>query len=307
MYDKKVRRRRAVLVSLVGLSLLLLTAYFGESAGGPLRAIQRGVLEVLAPLEDGASRALKPARDLFGWFGDTLHAKKERNALRKENAQLRMEAIGKQVEDRQIAELKSMVALDQKNGLAAYKAKAARVIARSPTVWYATINVDKGSNDGVHVNDPVVTGDGVVGKITSVTGDASLVTLVTDQSSGISAQVPNTGVSGIVEPAVGNPNDLLLDFVSRSSRIHAGQPVVTAGSRSGRLESLFPPDIPIGVVTKVDQQEVSLYQRVHIRPYADVRRFTFVQVLTRPKAPPSLVARNQSGPARAGKPSAQLP
>ena len=77
MYDKTVRRRRAVLGLLVACSLILLTAYFGESAGGGLHAVQRGVLEVVSPIQEGASRALKPVRDLVGWVGDTLDAKGE--------------------------------------------------------------------------------------------------------------------------------------------------------------------------------------------------------------------------------------
>ena len=88
MYDKTVRRRRAVLALLVVSSLILLTAYFGESAGGGLHAVQRGVLEVVSPIQEGASRALKPFRDFFGWAGDTIHAKGEVKDLTKERNQL---------------------------------------------------------------------------------------------------------------------------------------------------------------------------------------------------------------------------
>ena len=72
MYDKAVRRRRAVLAVLLALSLTLLTAYFGESSTGSLHGVQRGAMEVLAPIQEGANRVVKPFRDLFGWFGDTL-------------------------------------------------------------------------------------------------------------------------------------------------------------------------------------------------------------------------------------------
>ena len=91
MHDKVVRRRRAVLALLVALSLFLLTAYFGESAGGGLHATQRGALEVLAPIQEGANKALKPDRDLFGWFGDTLDAQDERDRLQRERDSLRGE------------------------------------------------------------------------------------------------------------------------------------------------------------------------------------------------------------------------
>jgi cell shape-determining protein MreC len=55
--------------------------------------------------------------------------------------------------------------------------------------------------------------------------------------------------------------------------------IVTSGFRSGALESLFPRGIPIGTVTKVEPNELELYQRVHVKPFADLRRFDFVQVL----------------------------
>src|SRR3954463_7547940 len=85
MYDRQVRRRRLVLAVFVALSLGLLTVYFGESTGGGLHSVQRGALSVLGPIQEGAHRALKPFRDLFGWVGDTIDAKKERDELAKEN------------------------------------------------------------------------------------------------------------------------------------------------------------------------------------------------------------------------------
>ncbi len=75
MYDKTVRRRRAALLIFVTLSIGLLTVYFGESASGGLHAIQRGAQEVLAPIEEGASRAFKPFRDAINWTGVVFDAK----------------------------------------------------------------------------------------------------------------------------------------------------------------------------------------------------------------------------------------
>ena len=93
MYDKTVRRRRAVLGLLVACSLILLTAYFGESTGGALHGVQRGTSEILNPIQEGASRALKPVRDLFGWFGDTLSAKGDLKDARAERDRFRTNAI----------------------------------------------------------------------------------------------------------------------------------------------------------------------------------------------------------------------
>ena len=303
MYKQSVRRRRAVLALLVVLSLVLLTAYFGESAGGGLHAVQRGVLQVLSPIQEGTSRALKPFRDLFGWFDDTLHASSERDHLRKERNQLRREVVGAQAAERENLQLRRLVGLDQGHDLSGYSPVTARIIGRSPTVWYATLTVDKGSSAGVRLNQPVVDGDGLVGKVTAVTSGASQVTLITDHTSGVSAKVltpavtaSGNGITGVVQPAVGKPQDLLLEFVPRRANIQTGDTVVTAGSQSTKLESLFPPNIPIGVVTRADDAELSQFQRVHIRPFADLRRVDFVQVLTRGGGQSGSNQRAQVGP-----------
>src|SRR5207248_6007772 len=165
VYKQTVRRRRAVLGLLVALSLVLLTAYFGESAAGGLHALQRGVLQVLAPIQEGANRALKPFRDLAGWFSDTLHARDQRDKLRKQVRGLRDQAISGQSAVRENVELKGLLGLDRSANLTAYHPVSARVIGRSPTVWYQTLKVDRGSSSGVRVDQHVVDGDGLVGHV----------------------------------------------------------------------------------------------------------------------------------------------
>src|SRR5919112_3943434 len=91
MYRKQVRRRRAVLVGLIVVSLILLSSSFSEADSGPLHTIQRGVATVLSPVEEVANRALKPARDLIDWFDETFEARGENDELRTELAKLRAE------------------------------------------------------------------------------------------------------------------------------------------------------------------------------------------------------------------------
>jgi rod shape-determining protein MreC len=101
------------------------------------------------------------------------------------------------------------------------------------------------------------------------------------------------GATGIVKPEVGQPEDLLLDFVERGRRVTEGTTVVTSGFTATRVESLFPRGIPIGTVSEVDLDEVELYQRVHIKPFADLRHIDYVQVLTRR---PAATAQLEAGP-----------
>jgi rod shape-determining protein MreC len=283
VYDKSVRRRRAVLILLVVCSLILLTAYFGESQSSPLHSVQRGFLQVVSPIQDGASRALKPVRDLFGWFGDTLDAKKERDELRKELEATRKEAIANEAAAREAVQLRKLVGLDQQIGTDQMDPVSARVITRSPTLWYSTVSINKGTSSGVRIDQPVINGDGLVGTITSATSNAAIVTLITDHTSGVSAVINESGVAGVVQPAVGKPDDLLMEYIRRGDRIEKGQTVVTAGSKSRRYESLFPPGIPIGTVSKVDDEELDVNQSVHVKPFAQLRRLDVLQVLTKPQ------------------------
>src|ERR687890_1319930 len=117
MYDKQVRRRRAVLLGLVACCLVLLTAYFGEGSGGPLRSVQTGAMEVLAPVQEGANRALKPFRDLFGWFGDTLDAKSQRDDLEKERDALRQQVARLEAAEHENDQLRDMVGYGRSGGV----------------------------------------------------------------------------------------------------------------------------------------------------------------------------------------------
>jgi len=284
MHDRQVRRRRAVLAALVALSLFLLTAYFGESAGGGLHAIQRGALEVLGPIEEGANRALKPFRDLFGWVGDTIDAKDERDQLKSERDRLQSEATRLQAERQENAQLRRLLEISEEGGLDRYEPVTARVTVRSPNLFYSTVNIDKGSTEGISVNDPVINGEGLVGRVTSVVRGASQVTLLTDEDFAVAARTLGSNEPGTIQPVQGAPGDLLFELVPPGREVREGERVVTAGTTSSRLRSLFPPNILIGFVRRVEIGEGDLQRRIHVRPAADLRAMQFVRVLTKPAA-----------------------
>ena len=120
----------------------------------------------------------------------------------------------------------------------------ATVVGKSPNIWYSTVTIDKGAAAGVRVNDPVVNGEGLVGKVAQVASDGAQVDLITDSSMGVSARIGTSSATGIVQPKVGDPNDLLLQYLpahhpARQRRIrghlgHRRQPrrlAVSAGDR----------------------------------------------------------------------------
>jgi rod shape-determining protein MreC len=297
MHDKQVvRRRRAALAVLVALSIGLLTVYFGEGPGGLLHGLQRGAQEVLQPIETGVSRATKPFRDLVGWVGDNINAKSDNDKLKKENADLRERVARAQAAEDENRKLRGLVGLPQRPGYPdGVEPVTARVIGRSSSVWYDAVQIDAGSSDGVRVDQPVVTNGGLAGRVTSVTGGTATVTLVVDSSSAVSAQVLPDGKFGVVRPKVGNPNDMRLEYLDKSSAVQQGDLVITSGSTDDKLESLFPKGIPIGRVKRVDPQELDVYERVHIEPFADFKRMEFVQVITSHARPNTERAPNGTG------------
>jgi rod shape-determining protein MreC len=281
VYDKTVRRRRAVLALLVVLSLILLTAYFGEAPGGRLHGVQRAFLTVLSPIQDGANKALKPVRDAFGWIGDTVHAKNERNQLVKQVDKLRREVIADQTEKSAYRELLALYHLDNQLSIANYHPVTATVVEKSPNIWYSTVIIDHGESSGIRVNDPVINAEGLVGKVTQAASDGAQVSLITDSTMGVSARLGSTAATGIVQPKVGDPSDLLLQYLPASAQANKGDYVFTSGTVSSPDDSLYPPGIPIGQVTSVNEE--SAYRSVNVHPLADLHNLDVVQVLTAPQ------------------------
>ena len=273
-----------MLALLVGLSIALLTAYFGESASGGLHAVQRGFLRGLAPLQEGASRALKPARDFVGWAGDVFDAKSENKKLR-----------------RQVQGLQDQLAASQTAARDAQRAPGAgrlQPLGRLPDGLPAGGGArDRALADGLVLDDHdrqglrsgrarrtsrSMSGSGLVGKVSDVAADAARVTLLTDHTSGVSGQVVPNGANGLVKATVGNPSDLILDFVQKGRPVPKGATVITLGLALLAPRVALPARNPDReAVTRSDSNERELYQRVHLRPFADLRDLDVVEILTR--------------------------
>jgi rod shape-determining protein MreC len=274
----------------VAVSLILLTAYFGETPSSPLHAVQRGVVEVFSPIEQGASTVLTPVRSVASWVSDTLHARSQVKTLQTQVQRLTYQlaqAKGAQLQNQQLSNL---VHLDASIGIQAYHPVTGQVIARDPTLWYQTVEVDKGSADGVHLHDPVIADKALVGQVTEVSSTASIVSLITDHTLSVTARVTDAnGDTGELVPAVGNPNQLVLQYLQPpnpgqiQNGPQQGDLVVTAGFRSNALESLFPANIPIGTVAPVNEDQLFNSGQIQVTPAADLRHFDVVQILTSPQ------------------------
>jgi len=270
-----------VLGLLVVLSLALVTVSFRESEDGPLHSAQAAAASVLQPVQVAVERVARPFRDAWAWTTGLLDARSEAERLRAENEQLRLQVIQNESALQKNVELTRLLEYVEGPSFPAdYDYVATAVTARPSGAFEQEIVLPVGSRDGVELYAPVVTAEGLVGQVTRVAERSSRVTLLTDESSAVSAVDLVTKAEGIVEH--GQTGDaLVMNRVSKKAVVNVGDEIVTSGWRSGNLESLYPRGIPIGRVTSVGNVSNDLYQQVQIESGVDFSALDSVLVLVR--------------------------
>jgi rod shape-determining protein MreC len=277
-----------VVVGLAVLSLVLITISFRETASGPLHGVEGAGATVLRPFEVAAERVARPFRDVYGYFAGLVHVKRENERLKAQVDELRQKALLGEAARAQNAELRRQLHfLDSPVYPSDYRPVNTRIIGWR-TEFDQQVVIAAGRSDGIHLETPVVTSDGLVGSVTQVTGDSALVTLLTDESSAVQARDQDTGAFGLVRHGQGQ-GSLIVDRVTTDKVVNEGDVIVTAGTRSKQYPSLFPAGIPIGVVTSVGQSDTAPYKQIQIQPYVDFSSLDAVTALitnkTIPKAP----------------------
>jgi rod shape-determining protein MreC len=257
-------KRRIVAGVLVLLSLVLITIYFREPAGGGLHSIQSGGATVLRPFEVGAERIARPFRDAYGYFAGLIHAKSENARLRAQVDKLTQIAI------------QNSTAADENNDLRRqlnyigsprfpkdFDQITTSVLTRPPGEFQQQIGIAAGYTKGIRKNDPVVTADGLVGLVTQVAHNTSEVTLLTDPRLSVAALDRNTGAAGVLSHGSGR-GTLSLGRVPKSATVSRGDTVVTQGYKLGPLTSLYPEGILIGYVSGASVSEIDLYWQAQV-------------------------------------------
>ncbi len=265
---------------LVALSLALITGYFRESDGGALHDLQGAGATALHPFEVGADRVVRPFRDAYAWFDDLLSAKSENEKLREENRKIRRELVLYETRAFRYESLGKLLGVHELPGIEAFAQIPTDVAAPPATPYDQRIVVAVGSNHGVVKGSPVVTADGLVGRVTRVAPRLSRVTLITDPESAVAAVDPKTEAWGIVQHGQGGSESLVMSRVEKRQTVNEGDIIVTAGAPTkGALTSAYPPDIPIGTVTNVGQRDVDPYKRILLQPFVDMSQLRAVIVL----------------------------
>jgi len=261
------------------LSLALLSVYFRESDDGVLHTAQDAGATVLRPFQVGAERVARPFRDLYGWFDGLADAKSENERLREQLAEANRLAIENRTAAQEVEALRQALDFQDLPGLDAFRPVNTRVLAEPAPQLGNRVVIAAGSNRGITVNAPVLAAGTLIGEVTEVTPDTARVTLLTDESSAVTAYVISTNATGLVESGEGG--SLVLNNVPKARDVQVGDIVATAGSRSGTLPSLFPRGIPIGTVTSVSQTDTEVSKFIQLESNADLANLYVVTVLVR--------------------------
>jgi rod shape-determining protein MreC len=281
---------------LLAASLTLLTLSFRQGSEGAIGAIQRGALAITAPFSSATTRVTKPFVDAWNWTSGLVDA-------RSENAKLKDELAQANAANVQLNAVKSLLIQDnqllhftQNSQIAAqYPFVGATVTRQVPNAYSQTITVNVGSAAGVAVGDPVVAPAGssdlfagLIGRVTTVTPNASSVELILDPDTAVSARVQGGTVRGVAVPNAGNPGVLDLQMVPQAEQVKPNQVVVTAGLQPNRqnLQALLPAGIPIGLVTSVSQSDLNnVFKGIEVTPFVDFGSLDRVLVLKVVKTP----------------------
>jgi rod shape-determining protein MreC len=271
------------------LSLALITGYFRESEGGPLHDTQSAAATVMHPFEVGAERLARPFRDAYGWLSDLFNAREENERMKAQIERLTNQAIQNRTAASELQRLQALLDYRRSETFPAdYDAVGATVLADPPSPYEQYIVISAGSQDGVRLNAPVVTDEGLVGKVAGVTREQSRVALLTDKESAVSAYDIQTEAYGLIRHGAGSGDALILDRVPKEERVQREDVVVTSGRRFGLLPSIYPRNIPIGIVTSVGQSDINVHQQIQVDPFVDFGSLDSVLVLVRKTPEPPL-------------------
>ena len=275
-------RRKIVVGCLVVLSLVLITLSFRSNALDPVQSFGSSVLR---PFEIAANRVARPFRDAASWTTGLVHAKSENERLKEQNRDLQQRLAAAQAAQAENLDLRRQLNYRGSPKFPKdYRAVVAEVLT-NPTTFDQSVTIAAGSNNGIAVEDVVVSGGALVGQVTKVQGNVARVMLISDPSSAVRA-VDASHLSSVGMLKQGSaPDSLVLENVGKDKRVENGDTIMTAGSPGGSaLPSIFPRNILIGTVTSVNQQDTDIYKQILVQPYANLTALQSVLVLV-PKEP----------------------
>jgi rod shape-determining protein MreC len=251
-----------ITVFVLGIIILALSGY--------LAPVTRLVLNPLIQAQSWLTQRYQAIQAFLDSPADIARLRQTNAELEAENARLQIQVIELQ---QQVIEAQVLATLlDYARSRADNRYIAAAVIQfdTSPFLHYIVIN--RGSDDGLRTGMPVITDQGLVGKIAAVIAGAARIQLITDPNSSVNVRLQSTGEEAVLIGSL--TSDLSLEMIPQSANVQTGDLVVTSG-----LGGNFPPNLVIGQLTTVRKRDFDLFQSATLQPAVDFSELEIVLVI----------------------------
>jgi rod shape-determining protein MreC len=250
---------------------LVLGGVLALSLGGFFGSASRQFTSVLIEVQTWFSSRFLGVQDFITAPRDIVSLRARNAELEAQVSQLQAQVIELQQRVNETEILAALVDFSRSNPESAYRAAA--VIGRDPSPFLHYIIINRGSNDGIRRGMPVVTNQGLVGRVDAVIADAARVQLITDPASSVNVYLQNADTSAVLYGSV--TGDVSLDLISPNALVEPGDLILTSGLGGG-----YPADLIIGQVVTVRSLEFELFQQATVQQAVDLSRLEIVLVIT---------------------------
>ena len=247
--------------------------YFLSFGPEKTRKFQASVYQLLAPFLSSGSGIKKQITSVRSGLKSLDELERENTTLRVDNRQLRATNQALRDVEREVNRLRHALNYRERSF---FKLVPAVVVARDSSTWWRTITINRGKEDGIEGDMPVVTDEGLVGKTTTVSANISIVILVADENCRVACSVEGTREQGIVSGervTTGVTPRLNLNFLSKQADLHPGQKVYTTG-----VGGVFPSGLLVGVVKSFHVR--ALDGQAELTPAVDLSHLEDVFIVT---------------------------
>lgn len=272
---RDTRESRLLLVLLIAIAFALITVDIRGGGQSPLDSARRGAASALGPVEKGVSAAVNPVGNAVSAVRGSGARHDRISRLEHENAALK-EKLGSN--DRTRSRARQLDRLLKTAGAGGYGIKGAEVIGIGAAQGFSwTVTIDAGSKDGIARDQTVINGDGLVGRVTTVSPSTSTVLLANDPDFSVGTRLENSDELGFATGRGGNA--LSVQLLNGHAKVNKGDRIVTFGSRGNKP---FVPGVPVGTVTKVKRSSGDLTRTVGVRPFVGFSKLDIVGVVVAP-------------------------
>ena len=273
--------RRPTLLVIVVLSLLFVLMSFSNQTryvGETRTMFERTVMTIFSPVPKFVNWIGGTARDMHQGYLDMRRAVNENVELRRKVASLTTENLKLRQSGSDMRRLRSLLAYSEQFE---FETSMAQAIMLDTAGRFKSIIIDRGSADGVQVNDIIANANGLVGRVVLTTNDLAKVQLVTDTNCSVGSLVERTRRQGVVRGLGGSV--VQMQDIPALADVQPGDRVLTAG-----IDGVYPKGIPIGTVVRSEPGQ-SLFKTVTVRPAVDFGTIEEVIVIHTRKIPPAVV------------------